>query len=655
VYAALGFSGGPGTGFPLRRLSAVMLVLGLIIGASAARVGAATFNVDCTSNPGALAIALVSATDGDTLTISGTCKGTFEISHNLTLTGSVGATLDGQEAGTVLTVDSGKSVALTGLVITGGSTSLYTNGGGIANGGSLTITNSTITGNTTGYSGNGGGIYSAGTLTLNNTTVSANSTSLYANGAGIYNDGSTVTLTNSTINGNTTGYAGNGGGIYSTGGTLTMTGGTVSGNTASLKAGGIYGDGTLTLTNSTVSVNTSTFDGGGGIFKNSGTLTLSQSSVTGNTAGGRGGGGIDSVSGSLTLTDSEVGNNNGGGIFSESGTLTLDRSTVNGNANGGGGIESDSGTAALNNSTISNNGPRGIFNGNATVTVNNSTVSGNVASGIFNSGTLVLTNSTVSGNSGFGTGGGIENFFYGTLTVRNSTISGNTASYGGGIDNESYVAAPVIEYSTISGNSGGGIYGNAVTLRSTIVAVQASGPDCAASTTDGGYNLDDDGTCGLSSANHSLSNTNPLLDPAGLANNGGPTQTIALEPGSPAIDAIAPGVNGCGTNITMDQRGVTRPQGPGCDFGAYEVEQATPVQLLAALGKAVIGVGPGTSLADKVAQALAYLNSGDVSDTCSTLTAFINEVKAQSSKTIPQAQAATLIASAQQIKTLLGC
>jgi len=65
-----------------------------------------------------------------------------------------------------------------------------------------------------------------------------------------------------------------------------------------------------------------------------------------------------------------------------------------------------------------------------------------------------------------------------------------------------------------------------------------------------------------------------LLDPAGLRDNGGPTQTIALLPGSPAIDAIPPAVNGCGTTITTDQRGVTRPQGSGCDIGAFELALA---------------------------------------------------------------------------------
>jgi hypothetical protein len=73
------------------------------------------------------------------------------------------------------------------------------------------------------------------------------------------------------------------------------------------------------------------------------------------------------------------------------------------------------------------------------------------------------------------------------------------------------------------------------------------------------------------------------------------------------------------------------------------------------LSQAVQGVGPGTSLGDKVQSAQSYLASGDVADTCSTLTAFINEVKAQSGKNIPVAQASQLIADAQRIQAVLAC
>jgi hypothetical protein len=76
---------------------------------------------------------------------------------------------------------------------------------------------------------------------------------------------------------------------------------------------------------------------------------------------------------------------------------------------------------------------------------------------------------------------------------------------------------------------------------------------------------------------------------------------------------------------------------------------------LASLGQAVKGVGPGTSLADKITLAQSYLASGDTTDACSTLTLFINQVKAQSGKSIPAGQATQLIAAATRIRAVLAC
>jgi CSLREA domain-containing protein len=253
------------------------------------------------------------------------------------------------------------------------------------------------------------------------------------------------------------------------------------------------------------------------------------------------------------------------GILNE-GTVTVQNSTISDNSAGsfdGGGI-ANLGTLTLVNDTIKNNTAHfvggGLWNfGNATISA--STISGNATAlfggaGIANGGSLTVVNTTISGNTSPESGGGISNFQQGPLTIVNSTISGNSAPIGGGICCGS------------------------MELRNTIVAGQINGGDCAfVMIFDGGYNLDDDGTCGLSTFNNSLPNTDPLLDPAGLEDNGGPTQTIALEPGSPAIDAIPPGVNGCGTTITTDQRGTSRPQGSGCDIGAFELVQTLTVKI----------------------------------------------------------------------------
>ena len=227
----------------------------------------------------------------------------------------------------------------------------------------------------------------------------------------------------------------------------------------------------------------------------------------------------------------------GGGIYNL-GSLTLSDVTILGNyADGGGGIWNDrSGVLIVSRSTISGN-------------------SSNVCcGGIANAGIARITNSTISGDSSL-TEGGISNF--GSLTLVNSTVSGNITKGGG----------------TGTFRGGGIAVLGPTTLINTIVANNPTGSDCgepgSGVPTDGGYNIADDTTCGFTAAT-SHSNMDPQLDPTGLVPNGGPTSTIALLSKSPAIDVIPPGTNGCGTGITTDQRGVTRPFGAGCDVGAYE-------------------------------------------------------------------------------------
>jgi len=254
---------------------------------------------------------------------------------------------------------------------------------------------------------------------------------------------------------------------------------------------------------------------------------------------------------------------------------------VNGNA-----------TLTVNDSTLSGNSPGGYSEGGAvlnygTLTVNNSTVSGNFANeggGIYNQGALTVSNSTLSGNSA-NEGAGIYN--RGTLTVSNSALSGNSAtSDGGAIYNDDVLT---VTNSTLSGNSaaggGGGIlnpYSNGfsstpLTIKSTILSGNTGG-NCLnyGSPTSDGYNLSDDNTCSsFLTATGDLNNTPAGLDPNGLQNNGGPTQTIALLPTSPAVDAIP--LSACtdasGNPVATDQRGTTRPQGQACDIGAYELTQ----------------------------------------------------------------------------------
>jgi hypothetical protein len=121
--------------------------------------------------------------------------------------------------------------------------------------------------------------------------------------------------------------------------------------------------------------------------------------------------------------------------------------------------------------------------------------------------------------------------------------------------------------------------GNLASFKSTILADSSSGGggNCAGAISDAGYNISDDATCGFS-ATGSLNNTDPQLDPAGLRKNGGPTKTIALLGGSPAIDAIllAHCTDQVGNRLTTDHRGFPRPDNgeSTCDIGAYEFQDA---------------------------------------------------------------------------------
>jgi hypothetical protein len=253
-------------------------------------------------------------------------------------------------------------------------------------------------------------------------------------------------------------------------------------------------------------------------------------------------------------------------------------------------------TVAISGLTIQNGSADtgGGFVNSGTLMLSNSTLSGNRATiaggGILNAGTLTLTNSTLSGNDSccyFG-GGGIFN--QGMATVTNSTFSGNSTSNanlgGGGILNEGTLR---LSNSTFSGNSGHSYYGygggailfysGSARLKNTIVANSLSGGNCysaaGSSFTSQGYNLSDDNSCSMTGPGD-LNNTPAGLDPKGLQNNGGPTQTIALLATSAAVDAVPLNpTNYCtdvnGASVNTDQRGFTRPQGPACDIGAFEL------------------------------------------------------------------------------------
>jgi hypothetical protein len=256
-------------------------------------------------------------------------------------------------------------------------------------------------------------------------------------------------------------------------------------------------------------------DGGGILVVNNEQLTLNQVTITGNTAS-QNGAGVSAPPESVTST-----------------AVTINASTISGNRVTGGAIEG-------------------------------------LGGGVYTLGDLTIVNSTITGNSidnavGTNQGGGVlvgidpANTAGTKASVLNSTIAGNSVS-AGGIGGGLTVYNPTVGVTTalevkntiVAGNTVGGAAGNC----GAVAMVTSSN------------NLSSDASCMFSDAG-SRQNTDPQL--SALANNGGPTDTMALPAGSPAIDA--------GTNAgcpATDQRGVTRPQGSACDIGAFEREVAPP-------------------------------------------------------------------------------
>ena len=292
---------------------------------------------------------------------------------------------------------------------------------------------------------------------------------------------------------------------------LTITGGRATFSGFRGEGGGILNLGYLTLSDCTVKGNYAHFAGG---IQSGNQLTLNDCTISGNTAKG-GAGGI--YCHGLTAVDSTISDNSTG--------------------NRGGGISSGGGTLKLTGCTISGNSS--VFD-----------------AGIYSANPTTLTNCTISGNSASSTVGGL--YLGAAFTIHASTISGNSAGTGTGCGlNVAYDA------------------GGARTLVNTIIAGNTSGSsrspsDLAATSAGlvrGSFNLiGPGGSAGIvngSNGNIVLTSL-PELKLAPLANNGGPTETMALLPGSVAIN------NGTFiTGLTTDQRGKPLDR-PRPDIGAYQ-------------------------------------------------------------------------------------
>jgi len=285
----------------------------------------------------------------------------------------------------------------------------------------------------------------------------------------------------------------------------------------------------ITLTNGVLTIGTKLDIEGPGANN----LTISGNNTTG----------IFSVTGGTTATIAGLTLTGGisadGGAILNSGTLTVNNCTVTkSTATYGGGIENE-GTLAANNCTISNNSAAG-------------------GGGIFNHAAATLTNCTIANNSAVN-GGGIYNLNPATLSLADCTIAANSATSAGGGVIDTMSASTVLANTIVAGNT--------APSPST-----SSGPDVNGIVTSLGYNLIGNTSGGSGFVATDLQNVNALLGP--LKANGGPTPTMALLPGSPAIDAgnNSLAIGPSGSPLITDQRGFTRIVNSTVDIGAFEVQ-----------------------------------------------------------------------------------
>jgi CSLREA domain-containing protein len=310
-----------------------------------------------------------------------------------------------------------------------------------------------------------------------------------------------------------------------------------------------------------------TDDNGGGLA-NAGILTLENVRIVANHAGGYecggSGGGIDN-SGSLTIRNSQILDNFAGASGSGAGS--------------GGGIAND-GVLKVYDSLIQNNGSSGGEDFS-------------IGGGVTNRGDALISGSTIADNRTASGGGGIANINGGSLLVTNSTVSGNSSRSGAqdqgleasagivnGLARSDFPGGVVTLLNvTISGNFGGGLYNRGeIHVANTIIAgnfapeTEVSCRDLGIFTSLGHNIFDDKSACPNNPATDRIvteaSVFTTLLGP--LMDNGGPTPTHALLPGSVAIDAGEDAVCAAAEVGGIDQRGVIRPQGAHCDIGAYE-------------------------------------------------------------------------------------
>lgn len=446
--------------------------------------------------------------------------------------------------------------------------------------------------------GQGGGLCQEdSTSILSEACVFSENSAVGANGL----DGS-LSAGNTDEAGGQHGLPGRGGAIVVTNGSLTVNDSTFSFNRAD---GGVGGEGGLTA---------GAGDGGNGgsgaagqgaaiHVRGDATVLLADSSFSGNSArGGFGGFGTVGLT-ELTITgeDGSAGPGEGGALHFGGTSMSINRCTFTGNeASGGEGLEGLPGNAFRmgNDGSTGGRGSGGalhVVSGSLGIT--NSTFHANAAvggkggnGGKGGSGLAFATDGGKGGNGGAAEGGALWTGSAIEGAILHATFANNRVSGGaggnGGLPGDTLLAEPGAP-GQVGSSLGASLHSEitAVRLRGTLLAGPDGADNASGRTVDEGFNQSSDATPPYLPPSTSQNFVEPLLDL--LSNNGGPTRTMALKDGSPAIDfAEPPG------SLSSDQRGLARDERP--DTGAYEVATHLPPLAIAPSNNAVVLSWPAT-------------------------------------------------------------
>jgi hypothetical protein len=545
-----------------------------------------------------------------------TLSNTIDVLRDVTLDAhNRSVVMSGNNSNRIFTVESGVTFSATNVVFANGRNvgqgtvnppgpgqggAIYSVGGTIQLVSCALLSNS-VTGGSgppgagfIGGQGQGGAVFvSAGSLLLDSVMVSSNTAS-----------GGEPTGAN-LIGGN-----GLGGAIYVAGGTTRISNSILSNNVCTTPYVHPFGSSAF----------------GGALFQESGSVTFSNSTLASNEAFG-----TDSSNGGPPL-NLPPGQAYGGAIATMSGTTTIERCQIISNLARGGGVLHDSGvgeaqggavytsaTFRASDSTFAGNQASAGYNSsrdgrggavynlglavlNRCSLVSNLAIGSSVADNlpgtdypgghglggaIFNAAQLNVTNCTAAlnfaqggnavgypgypgGVQGTGAGGGVYDTSNGVFTAVNVTIASNSVAQGQGWTNNGFADGANVA-----------VTNGTIWLRNSLLAYPGTNHNAWGTITDAGYNMSSDGSANF--VKLSFNFTDPLLQ--ALANNGGPTLTMALSPNSPAVDS--------GTSVgapLTDQRGFLRPAGLGFDMGAFELGAGSVQRPLLTIGRAANNV-----------------------------------------------------------------